>query len=66
MADEDQSDTIETASQKPKKFTSDGVSVEAHSIGDKIAAADRAAANRNAKKRHRGILFSRLQPGGPT
>jgi len=60
----DNSSTIQTNANKPKKATVDGNTVEQHSIADQILANDyeRAAAANGSRKR--GFALARLKPGG--
>lgn len=57
---------LQQAAQQPKRFDSDNQSVHAHALDTRMKVADRFAANANAKKRNRGLLFARLKPGGAT
>jgi hypothetical protein len=55
---------ISDNAQQPAKVSSDGVSVEQHSLADQIAA-DKYLASKNAsRKKGLGIKFSKLSPSG--
>lgn len=61
----DLSSDIQTAAQKPKSATADGVKVDQQPIGDMIEA-DKYLAGKGAAKRQatRGLRFNKLSPPG--
>ncbi len=63
MAD-DLTDKIRENAQAPAKASSDGVSVEQHSLADQIAADKYLASKEAAKTKHRGLRFNKLVPPG--
>ena len=57
-------ETIVESLKSPAKVSSDGCSVEQHSLADQIAA-DKYLASKNAsRKKGLGIKFSKLSPSG--
>lgn len=60
----DNSENINVNAQQPKRVTSDGVSVEQHSIADQIAADQYAKANEAAAKGP-GIKYRKFRHRGP-
>lgn len=63
MAD-DLQDTISHNAQSPAKASSDGVSVEQHSLTEQIEADKYLASKEAAKAKHRGLRFNKLVPPG--
>ncbi|OHB61372.1 MAG: hypothetical protein A2Y12_11515 [Planctomycetes bacterium GWF2_42_9] len=61
---ENLNNSISDNAKSPAKVSSDGVSVEQHSLADQIAA-DKYLASKNATRRKGlGIKFSKLSPPG--
>lgn len=46
----------------PQSVSTDGLTVTARSTRDQLEALDVAAANRNATKKRRGLLFAKILP----
>ena len=57
-------DVIQENLQSPAKVTSDGISVEQHSLADQIAADKYLASKAATQKKGLGIRFSKLSPPG--
>lgn len=55
---------LTSALSGPRKATSDGLTVEGHSLADLIAADKHIAAKCAARSRNRGLRFSKLVPPG--
>lgn len=64
MSTDDIDDAIESTATGPKRVTADGVTVEAQSIQDQIAAAKHVGAQAGAAKNHFGLRFVKLEPPG--
>lgn len=62
----DNLDNVETNLAKPAKATSDGVTVEQHSITDQLKVAKDLDSQTAMTKPHRGLYFNRLVGHGPT
>ena len=60
----DSKDTIRENAQSPAKASSDGVSVEQHSLADQIEADKYLAAKDAVKSKSRGLRFNKLVPPG--
>lgn len=60
----DQSTQIQTNALAPAMASADGVTAQQHSIADQIAADRYAAAAAGARKKRRGLRFSKILPAG--
>ena len=60
----DNSEAIQNNSQDPKQVTTDGLSVQAHSLPDQIAA-DKYAKSEAAAQQGTGIRHRKLRHRGP-
>jgi hypothetical protein len=60
----DNADAINTAASEPKTVNTDGLTVSAHSLPDRIAADKYAAANDQAVQKNRGISFAQFRHQG--
>lgn len=61
---DDLDDTIKQNAEGPAKVTGDAGSVEQHSLKDQIEADRYLASKDAAKKKNRGLRFSKLVPPG--
>ena len=61
---EDLDDTIKQNAEGPARVTGDAGSVEQHSLKDQIEADRYLASKEAAKKKNRGLRFSKLVPPG--
>lgn len=64
MTEAERDAALKEAATAPRRVTVDGNTVETHDPAKIAEAVERSAANTNATKRKRGLLFSKLRTGG--